>query len=387
MPGSVRLLLVGLVLGCLSAVYPLLPAYLPSSVSARLPFLPSHSLPDTAKTWQSLHRYQSTIPISPNHEHSPEARWEEELERQLRFGSKEGGREIDKELKRVQREIERRTEQAGEENKINEGLPVYFVEQREPIHAAGPGPTPAPLVALLTRTPADYSPDSLAALGREINSLVPLSLIVLAPYPTTAQHLLIATSPVLLPTSHRSSAKLAQSLLTSFAHLPPSGVPAASSSLLSLPSSTSQLLASLNLDRETQVVFVALPVPSDEERERLGEGWETEQWWDVGKVLHELRHTQDGMRTVVMAVGSATPEKVSPSFPTLLLSTLAHHTSHAREVSLAALYASSSGSGKPRKAVPKARVGLYVAVAAAGEGEGERLEGGAGWRFGGLPLR
>ncbi|GAA5924084.1 hypothetical protein JCM1841_004567 [Sporobolomyces salmonicolor] len=362
MPGSVRLLLVGLVLGCLSAVYPLLPAYLPSSVSARLPFLPSHSLPDTAKTWQSLHRYQSTIPISPNHEHSPEARWEEELERQLRFGSKEGGREIDKELKRVRREIERRTEQAGEENKINEGLPVYFVEQH-------------------------YSPDSLAALGREINSLVPLSLIVLAPYPTTAQHLLIATSPVLLPTSHRSSAKLAQSLLTSFAHLPPSGVPAASSSLLSLPSFTSQLLASLNLDSEIQVVFVALPVPSDEERERLGEGWETEQWWDVGKVLHELRHTQDGMRTVVMAVGSATPEKVSPSFPTLLLSTLAHHTSHAREVSLAALYASSSGSGTPRKAVPKARVGLYVAVAAAGEDEGERLEGGAGWRFGGLPLR
>ncbi|GAA5901173.1 hypothetical protein JCM5296_006289 [Sporobolomyces johnsonii] len=362
MPGSLRLLLVGLILGCLSAFYPLLPAYLPSSVSALLPFLPSHSLPDSSKTWQSLHRYQSTIPISPNHDHSAEARWEEELERQLRFGSKEGGREMEKELKRVRREIEKRTEQAGEENKIKEGLPVYFVEQ-------------------------DYSPDSLATLGNEINSLVPLSLVVLAPYPTTAQHLLVSTSSLLLPTSHRSSPKLAQSLLTSFAHLPPSGVPAASSSLLSLPSSTSQLLASLNLDREIQVVFVALPVPSDEERERLGEGWETEKWWDVGKVLHELRHRQEGMRTVVLAIGSATPEKASPSFPTLLLDTLAHHTSHARELSLSALYASSSGSGKPRKAVPKERVGLYVAVAAAGEGEGERLEGETGWRFGGLPIR
>ena len=132
MAPNVRLLLWGLVLGLLSAFYPRLPAYLPASVSSRLPFLPSHALTatDVGKRWAGpFHRYQSGIDPHPGHEHSVEADWEAEIEMQLRFGSKEGGREIEKEYRRQLREVERRAEHAGAENGVGVHLPVYFVEQ------------------------------------------------------------------------------------------------------------------------------------------------------------------------------------------------------------------------------------------------------------------
>ena len=132
MHSNLRLLFLGLLLGLLSALYPRLPSYLPYSIVSRLPFLSSSLLhPELSKTWQSVQRYQSTVPISKNYEDSPESRWEEEIEKQLRFGSKEGGREMEKELKRHRRELEKRTQAAGNENMIKEGLPVYYLEQGE----------------------------------------------------------------------------------------------------------------------------------------------------------------------------------------------------------------------------------------------------------------
>lgn len=132
MHSNLRLVFLGLLLGLLSALYPRLPSYLPYSIASRLPFLSSSLLhPEFSKTWQSVQRYQATVPISKNYEHSPESRWEEEIEKQLRFGSKEGGREMEKELKRHRRELEKRTQEAGNENMIKDGLPVYYFEQGE----------------------------------------------------------------------------------------------------------------------------------------------------------------------------------------------------------------------------------------------------------------
>jgi hypothetical protein len=130
--GNVRLLFWGVLLGLLSALYPRLPLYLPV-LSGRLPFLPTEHrdllTSPSGKLWaQTLHQYQASVPVPPNHEHSKQAEWEAELERQLRFGSKEGGRELEKEYKRQLREVERRAEHAGAENLVREVLPVYFVE-------------------------------------------------------------------------------------------------------------------------------------------------------------------------------------------------------------------------------------------------------------------
>lgn len=130
--GNVRLLFWGVLLGLLSALYPRLPHYIPA-LSGRLPFLPTEHrdllTSPSGKLWaETLHRYQASVPVLPNHEHSKQAEWEAELERQLRFGSKEGGRELEKEYKRQLREVERRAEHAGAENLVREVLPVYFVE-------------------------------------------------------------------------------------------------------------------------------------------------------------------------------------------------------------------------------------------------------------------
>ncbi|GAA6064246.1 hypothetical protein JCM10212_005998 [Sporobolomyces blumeae] len=364
MPGpNVRLVLWGLAIGLLSAVYPRLPSYLPYAVSSRLPFVRSTVLdPDLSKTWQSVQRYQHSVPVAPNFDHSREAQWEEEVERQLRFGSKEGGREIDKEMKRVRKKLEKRTQEAGMENLIREGLPVYFVDQ-------------------------DSDAASIATLGSEINGLVPLSVVLIAPYPTTSQHLLVSTAPTL---SHPPAQKLSQYLLNSFAHHPPDGVPAVSSSLVALEEEVERTVVVLGLDKVIKMTVIALPVPQEEDESSSGpsevQGWEKEKWWDVGEVLHELLHDPEGQRTVVVGIGRARPPRAAPSFDSLLEDAFVHHTSHARSLSLSAAYSSSaSGQGKPTKRVPKDRVALIVSAEAGGEGEGERVKG--GWRFGALPIR
>ncbi|GAA5824037.1 hypothetical protein JCM11251_003389 [Rhodosporidiobolus azoricus] len=369
MPGQLRLLLYGLVLGLLSAFYPRLPAYLPSSVANRLPFLPAHSL-DTpsGKRWTGSHlRYQNGVPIAANHDGiSQEARWEEEIEQQLRFGDKNGGREMEKEYKRQLREVERRAEQAGAENSVREALPVYYLEQT-------------------------LDDQVLAATGLDIDALEPRTVILLAPYKTRTSHVLVSTSSSLSPTdssvSYPSSPKIAQALLKRFAHYGTKGVPAAGSSLASLTPPASRVLSHLKLDPATEIVQVSLPIlPKDEG------GWDAERWWDAGKAISEVLHEKEGgsgMRkndlkfrnVLVLALGTAAPKNPSTAFPALLDSALAHHTSHARELSLLSLY-SSTGGAKPQKAVREGLVGLFTAVAAAGEAEGEELRDGAGWRFG-----
>ncbi|GAA5918692.1 hypothetical protein JCM6882_006218 [Rhodosporidiobolus microsporus] len=366
MPGQLRLLLYGLVLGLLSAFYPRLPAYLPSSIANLLPFLPSHSL-DTpsGKRWTGSHlRYQNGVPIAANHDHSKQAQWEEDIEQQLRFGDKNGGREMEKEFKRQLREVERRAEHAGDENRVRDVLPVYYLEQA-------------------------LDEQVLASTGLDIDALEPRTVVLLAPYKTQTSHLLVSTSSSVSDgsLSFSSSPKLAQALLKRFAHFGTRGVPAAGSSLASLTPSASRVLSHLKLDPATEVVQVLLPVlPKD------AGGWDAEKWWDAGKAISEVLHETEGgegMRkndlkfrnTLVLALGTAAPKNPSSSFPALLDSALAHHTSHARELSLLSLY-SSAGGAKPQKAVREGLVGLFAAVAAAGEAEGEELRDGAGWRFG-----
>ncbi|GAA5951939.1 hypothetical protein JCM3765_005147 [Sporobolomyces pararoseus] len=401
MHSNLRLLLIGLVFGLLSALYPRLPSYLPYSITSRLPFLSSYLLdPDTSKTWQSVQRYQHSVPISKNYEHSAESEWEQEMERQLRFGSKEGGREMEKELKRVRREVEKRTEHAGKENMIKHNLPVYYLEQ-------------------------DLESLSLSSIGQEINSLVPLSVVVLFDNPASNnQHVLLSTSTIL--SRYSPSSKLVQSLLTSFSTHRPSPVPALSSSLLSLPSSLEPILSSLALDEAVKLTLIGVPT---------GREWTKEDLWDLGEVLHNFRHShhdhhhiknpksrkhgqeeeeeeEEGpfaglnkrknkqendllelsKRTVFVSIGKALSSAPNSSFLRSLSEILEHSTSHARSLSLSALYSSSQGS-KPTKSIPPSQQGiteLVIAVEAAGEGEGEIVDlkkEGKGWRFGGLPIR
>ncbi|GAA5938704.1 uncharacterized protein JCM15063_004842 [Sporobolomyces koalae] len=397
MNSNLRLVVWGLLIGLLSAFYPRLPAYLPYSITSRLPFLSSSLLhPELSKTWQSVQRYQHGVPISPNYDHGPEARWEEEIEKQLRFGSKEGGREMDKELKRVRKQLEKRTQEAGKENMIKDSLPVYYLER-------------------------DLDLATAAAVGREINALVPLSVIVLAPQPSQAQSLLIASSSTL---SYSPSPKLAQTLLRSFAKHAPNPVSAVSSTLVTLSSTTSDVINSLALDSAIKLTVIAVPV-SQNRNDGL---WTQERLWDVGQVLHELRHSHhdhhhvhnpkkrphpderqdDGpfsgaraaekgerdlleltKRTVVIAIGNVLEPRASPSLARSLWSALTTTTSHARSVSLSALYNAAAGH-KPTRSIDPDWIGLILATEAAGEGEAEVIdedEMGKAWRFGGLPIR
>ncbi|GAA6041327.1 hypothetical protein JCM8097_007663 [Rhodosporidiobolus ruineniae] len=372
MPGNLKLLFYGLLLGLLSAFYPRLPAYLPSSLADRLPFLPAHSLnTPSGKRWTGpFARFQATIPMAKGHEHSREAEWEAEIEQQLRFGDKNGGKEMEKEYKRLLREVERRAEHAGPENQVRDVLPVYFIEQDSP---------------------------DLSSLAQEIDALEPKTLILLAPHPTSTAHLLVSTSSTLSTSStphysYPGSPSISQALLRRFAHHGRTGVAAAGSSLASLTPSAASVLSQLKLDPETDVVQVLLPVLPKSDG-----GWDADKWWDAGRAVGELVHEKEGgsglrkddqkhRNVLVLALGSSAPKNPSPSFPALLDSALAHHTSHARELSLLSLY-SSAGGAKPQKAVKEALVGLFAAVGAAGEAEGEELQGGAGWRFGHLPVR
>lgn len=154
---------------------------------------------------------------------------------------------------------------------------------------------------------------------------------------TSAQHLILSTTSIL---SHSPASKLTQSLLNSFAHHSPSGVPSVSSSLLTLPPSLESILSSLSIDQAIRISYIALPVPSGE-----AQGWEKEKWWDVGEVLHELRHGHhhgqkkqfeeeeeeyefngetlvggrkrqgngnEGKRTVIVGIGRSLPPNVRP---------------------------------------------------------------------------
>ncbi|POY72107.1 hypothetical protein BMF94_4839 [Rhodotorula taiwanensis] len=372
MAGQIRLVFWGLLLGLLSAF---LPRYLPDSVSSRLPFYsdPHHRLRSTpmGKRWSdTLHRYVSSNPIAKNYEHSREADWEAEIEQQLRFGSKDGGKELEKEYKRQLREVERRAEHAGSENLIKDMLPVYYVEQ---------GSTGSP---------------ALEQVAKELDELRPQSLILLVAEESTSSHLVISSGPSIhstgaSPVSYVGSPRLASHLVRAFAHLEPSGVPATGSAMIKLTPAVTEMLSALKIERGVEVVQILLPVLAGEE------GWEAEKWWDAGKALHEYLHAHEvavGNRrvyknTVVVAIGSAKPKHAPPVFTDLIDTALTHHTSHARDLALHALYSGSSGS-KPRGPTRGELVPLYVATAAAGEGEGHALgHDGEGWRFGHLPIR
>lgn len=123
---NLRLFGWGVVLALLSAAYPHLPAYLPSSVSEHLPFLTPSLRHPAAKPWQNLQRYQHKVPIAANHD--PFDTEGQEEERKLRLGSKEGKKQRENELRKARHEIERRTERAGVENKLHEDLPVYYLQ-------------------------------------------------------------------------------------------------------------------------------------------------------------------------------------------------------------------------------------------------------------------
>lgn len=237
---------------------------------------------------------------------------------------------------------------------------------------------------------------------------------------TTISHLVVSSGPSVHTAaspakSYVGSPRLASHLVRAFAHVEPSGVPATGSAVTQLSPEAARILDALNLEPRVEVVQILLPVLRD------GRGWSAEQWWDVGTALHGYLHSHDvavGNRrvyknTIVLALGTAKPEHVSdlrwgvrassafadrvlnsgsqasPAFDDLLTAALGHHTSHARDLSLHALYSGSSGS-KPKKPVPRDLVALYAAVAAASEGEGHALgdgKGRGGWRFGHLPMR
>lgn len=120
---NLNLIIIGLIVGVLSTLYPQLPIYLPPSITNRLPFLP-HSDVLESHPWESYQRYQASIPIIANHD--PYAEKLPEGEKRMRMGSK-----IDKAdalgTASVE-EGERGIESAGKENQIGVELPVYFIE-------------------------------------------------------------------------------------------------------------------------------------------------------------------------------------------------------------------------------------------------------------------
>lgn len=127
MPSSnFNLLLIGLFLGILSTLYPQLPAYLPPSITNRLPFLP-HSDVLESHPWESYQRYQASVPVIANHD--PYADKLPEAEKRMRMGSKID--KFDALGSASVEEGERGIESAGKENQIGVELPVYFVELGE----------------------------------------------------------------------------------------------------------------------------------------------------------------------------------------------------------------------------------------------------------------
>lgn len=122
---NLRLFGVGLLLALLSSVYPRLPHYLPSRVSSHLPFITTSSSLPHLNSWSSIQRFQKDLPAPANHD--PFDLKEPEAERQRRLLSEDGVNQLKKEEKRLQRDWEKRMEMAGQENKIHEELPVYFL--------------------------------------------------------------------------------------------------------------------------------------------------------------------------------------------------------------------------------------------------------------------
>ena len=114
---NLRLLAIGLVVGLLSAFYPSLP-----SLRSYVPFL---SAPSAASSWKSYQRFQASHPPAANHD--PFDLEEPKEERRRRMESKEGDKERDREMKRKEREGEGRREAAGNENRVLEGVPAYWV--------------------------------------------------------------------------------------------------------------------------------------------------------------------------------------------------------------------------------------------------------------------
>lgn len=140
---------------------------------------------------------------------------------------------------------------------------------------------------------------------------------------TTSSHLVVSTAPHLSSTSSPplafpSSPRLASALLRTFAHLPPSGVPATSSAVLPLSPASERVLRALRLETDTEVVQVALPVVDAAAEDRDAQ-WGAEQWWDVGRAVHQLLHEKEEVKggqrrggyrnAVVLALGSATPSQ------------------------------------------------------------------------------
>lgn len=157
---SLRLLAVGLLVGLLSAFYPSLPSLRPY-----VPFLGTPSA--DSSSWTSYQRFQASHPPAANHD--PFDLEEPKEERRRRMESKEGDKEREREMKRKERESEGRREAAGNENRVLEGVPAYWVTRECLLAERG------------TRgADASTAEDGWAAqLEREIASLQPTALVIL----------------------------------------------------------------------------------------------------------------------------------------------------------------------------------------------------------------
>ena len=122
-------LLIGLLIGALSVLYPRIPAYLPPSVLPYVPFLSRPTLSPESAAWTGYQRYQSTHPVAKNHD--PLDVSEPVEERLRRLGSKDGEKQREKMEAKERKALEGRTETAGEENRIHDAFPVYFVDERQ----------------------------------------------------------------------------------------------------------------------------------------------------------------------------------------------------------------------------------------------------------------
>lgn len=132
MPSNLRLLLFGLVIGLLSVLYPRIPAYLPAAVLPFVPFLSRPALSPESNAWTGYQRYQATHPVAKNHD--PLDVNEPIEERLRRLGSKDGDKEREKMETKERKALEGRTETAGQENRVHDAFPVYFVDERQGEH-------------------------------------------------------------------------------------------------------------------------------------------------------------------------------------------------------------------------------------------------------------
>lgn len=133
-----RLVLLGILIGLLSAFYPRLPAYLPAPVSRLLPLTSSTTGTNdpAAGSWTKYAKFQARSP--PEFEDSPGSPSSEPVNepklRKVTVNPKVVEAEYDRSARDKQkaqalREFEERAQAAGRENHLGPELPVYFFDE------------------------------------------------------------------------------------------------------------------------------------------------------------------------------------------------------------------------------------------------------------------